>query len=342
MVELFTNNAHGTLLAGISAGDLTLTLNSGQGALFPNPVAPDFFRTSLIRADLSVVEIVKCTARSGDVLTIQRGLEGTTPASFSASDRVRHRPTAGMFEGLAGVPNFEKLAKQIGHVSDGSAFINDWGMSGVSTGGTNSHSGTSASSLQTSIPGVTNITTTGAQIGGMGIAITQGRLWRGNATGRGGFDLWIRWGLVADISAVFGYWGIDTQTSYTGGSPDGRTAVGQCGVGFSSASSPGGNYFVYHSDGSGGPVTAVDTGIARNTTSIMALRVFALPFASQIQIELYDLKSGGASFLYTVTTNLPSTGSLMSARHLLSGAIGASNKLVGCHRFDVNQGEPIL
>ena len=42
------------------------------------------------------IEIVKCTARSTDTLTIVRAQEGTTASAFSSSDKVELRITAGV------------------------------------------------------------------------------------------------------------------------------------------------------------------------------------------------------------------------------------------------------
>lgn len=345
MVELFANNAHGLFNAPITAGDLSLTLQAGQGALFPNPTGGDFFRTSLIRADLTAREVVFCTARSGDVLTIQRGKEGTTPATFSALDRVRHRPTAGMLDLVFSTPNLEKRIRQIGHVSDGVSFISDWGMSGVSTGGTASRSGVSNASQQASIPGVVHTATTTLQVCGYGICATQGRLWRGNAANCGGFDLWIRFAVPGDASGAHAYFGLDTNTSatYSGGSPDTRTTVGQIGIGWSNAAAPGTNFRLFHNDGGGGPVGSIDTGIARDQISAFAVRYYAPPNASFVEVEFYNLRTGQV-FLQTVTSGmgLPSNGVHLNARHSAIGAIGVAIKLLGAHKFNVNQGEPVI
>ena len=89
----FANNAYGTLNASIASGDTSLTLSSGQGARFPSLGAGDYFYATLIDTSNNL-EIVKCTARASDVLTITRGQEGTTARAYTVGDRVELRVTA--------------------------------------------------------------------------------------------------------------------------------------------------------------------------------------------------------------------------------------------------------
>lgn len=89
----FANNAYGTLNASISSSDASLTLASGQGARFPSLGAGDFFYCTLIDTSNNL-EVVKCTARSSDVLTITRAQESTTARAFTVGDRVELRVTA--------------------------------------------------------------------------------------------------------------------------------------------------------------------------------------------------------------------------------------------------------
>ena len=91
-----TNNAFGTLAAGINSSATSITLTSGQGARFPSLSAGDYFYATLIDTSNNL-EIVKCTARSTDVLTIVRAQESTTARSYSTGDRVEIRLTAATF-----------------------------------------------------------------------------------------------------------------------------------------------------------------------------------------------------------------------------------------------------
>ena len=91
-----TNNAFGTLAAGINSSATSITLTSGQGARFPTLGAGDYFYATLIDTSNNL-EIVKCTARSTDVLTVTRAQESTTARSYSAGDRIEIRLTAQTF-----------------------------------------------------------------------------------------------------------------------------------------------------------------------------------------------------------------------------------------------------
>lgn len=89
----FANSAFATLAAGINNSATSITLTTGQGARFPSLGAGDYFYATLIDASNNL-EIVKCTARSTDVLTVTRAQEGTTARSFSTGDRIELRITA--------------------------------------------------------------------------------------------------------------------------------------------------------------------------------------------------------------------------------------------------------
>lgn len=92
MTFLFENNAESTLAAGITDSELSLTVQSGDGALFPNPTGGDTFRATLTDASNNI-EIVDVTARTGDVFTIVRGQEGTIAKAYLSSDNVGLRLT---------------------------------------------------------------------------------------------------------------------------------------------------------------------------------------------------------------------------------------------------------
>jgi len=91
-----TNNAFATLAAGINSSATSITLTSGQGARFPTLTASDYFYATLVDTSNNL-EIVKCTARSTDVLTVVRGQESTTARAYSTGDRIEIRLTAQTF-----------------------------------------------------------------------------------------------------------------------------------------------------------------------------------------------------------------------------------------------------
>lgn len=98
MTQLFANNAASELASAVTSGAVSLTLKTGDGAKFPSPVGGDFFLVTLyqkVGQDEINHEIVKCTARAGDVLTAVRAQEGTTARAFNVDDPVELRLTAG-------------------------------------------------------------------------------------------------------------------------------------------------------------------------------------------------------------------------------------------------------
>lgn len=102
-MQLFANNADSELNGAITSVATSITLKTGGGAKFPTPTGGDFFLVTMFQkvgATELNHEIVKCTARSGDVLTVVRAQEGTTGFAFSNADPVELRFTKGSAENL--------------------------------------------------------------------------------------------------------------------------------------------------------------------------------------------------------------------------------------------------
>lgn len=83
------NRAVSTLASDVTDVATSWTLATGEGAKFPT--TGDFHVTC-------EDEIVKCTSRSSDVLTVVREQEGTTGAAHVAGKSVELRITAGVVE----------------------------------------------------------------------------------------------------------------------------------------------------------------------------------------------------------------------------------------------------
>lgn len=98
MPAILKNNAVSRLAATITVDDLQLSVSAGDGSKFPALTAGQWFPLTLMRAD-GTLEIIRVTARNGDLLTIVRGQEGTAPLAFSAGDRVELRATAELLNG---------------------------------------------------------------------------------------------------------------------------------------------------------------------------------------------------------------------------------------------------
>lgn len=98
MAQLFSNNATATLASAITNIATSITLTTGHGARFNAPTGGD--HELLTFTDGVNVEIVKVTARSGDVLTVTRGQEGTAGRAWASSNTTVY---AGITKGTLGV-----------------------------------------------------------------------------------------------------------------------------------------------------------------------------------------------------------------------------------------------
>jgi hypothetical protein len=95
MTRLYTNNAVSTLSAAITTtGQTSIVLVDASA--FPTPTSPDFFTCTITQAGSAETswEEVKCTGRSGNTLTVVRGQEGSTAATWAIGDKVEIRWTA--------------------------------------------------------------------------------------------------------------------------------------------------------------------------------------------------------------------------------------------------------
>jgi hypothetical protein len=97
MALKLANNAVSRLASSLAVGDTTLPVSTGEGAKFPTLAGGDWFPLTVVKADGSL-EIMRCTARSGDNLTVTRAQESTTAKTFSAGDRVELRMTAATYD----------------------------------------------------------------------------------------------------------------------------------------------------------------------------------------------------------------------------------------------------
>jgi hypothetical protein len=98
MPVLFTNNATTTLGSSILSTDTSLTVASGQGALFPS-TSSGYFHVALVDSSNNL-EFVKVTGRSSDTFTIVRAQGGTTARAYNAGDKVELRLIAEALQNL--------------------------------------------------------------------------------------------------------------------------------------------------------------------------------------------------------------------------------------------------
>jgi len=120
MAQVFANNAATVLNGAVAAEDTVLIVAHAAG--FPEPTAGDFFLATLIGYDSNgnenAWEIVKCTERDGNSLTVQRSQEGSTARAWADATRVELRMTAGTLNNLAAVivPDLSSVQSKPGDV----------------------------------------------------------------------------------------------------------------------------------------------------------------------------------------------------------------------------------
>lgn len=129
------NNAFGTLASSITNSATSITLTTGQGARFPTLGAGDYFYATLIDTTNNL-EVVKCTARSTDVLTVTRAQENTTARAYSAGDRIEIRITAATFEEATAVADGEVTTAKLADAAVTSAKLaSGAAVANIATGG---------------------------------------------------------------------------------------------------------------------------------------------------------------------------------------------------------------
>lgn len=94
--QIFTNNAASVLSTAVNTSVTSLVLSNA--AKFPSPTGGDWFYAALVGLDGNGTEIsweiVKCTARATNTLTVIRAQEGTVAAAWPGGTRVELRITA--------------------------------------------------------------------------------------------------------------------------------------------------------------------------------------------------------------------------------------------------------
>jgi hypothetical protein len=93
MKLLFANNVVQSLVIAAASNDQYLTVDNG--AVFPAPaVGIEAFYVTLQSPGGGAVEIALCTARAGNVLTVQRGADSTAARPWVVGDTISMRTTA--------------------------------------------------------------------------------------------------------------------------------------------------------------------------------------------------------------------------------------------------------
>lgn len=112
MALKLANNAVSRLASPITASSTTIALTPGDGAKFPTLSAGDWFPITVVKSD-GTLEIMRCTARTNDTLTVTRAQEGTAAVAFAAGDRVELRLTAAACDEIASIQDSEVTTSKL-------------------------------------------------------------------------------------------------------------------------------------------------------------------------------------------------------------------------------------
>lgn len=125
MPQLFSNNARSALASSITDVATSLTVTTGHGSKFPSPSGSDYSLLTLVGFDANgnenAWEIVKCTGRASDVLTIVRAQESTSAAAWGAGATVESRVTKGTIERFQTIVNDQNSAARWAGSAGGTA-----------------------------------------------------------------------------------------------------------------------------------------------------------------------------------------------------------------------------
>jgi hypothetical protein len=314
VAELFTNGARGRLLNGISAVDTSLTLRSGQGALFPTFGVGDFSWLVLEQgpaANPTKREIVRAGPRSGDAITILRAQQGTIAQAFDPGARVEIRLTAATLASFQDVLGYNRMFLTGAVLPQNDNAIGVCGAMQVGTPTTHPGVTPDLTSLGRSIPREKFDGSGNSDYPGTGTA-DQGRIGvRGTPPNIGGMEILARFMIETNILGSRKFLGLSnimTTNRFSALNPSGRTSDAVVGIGQEDSTPVSGNWQLYHSAGAGS-VTQVDTGVPKVVGNLCQLRIWSPRGVARWYVELIDFEAG-TRFFTSLTTNIPdgSTG----------------------------------
>jgi|688.fasta_scaffold00761_47 hypothetical protein len=105
MVVKLKNNASTTIPNVVESSATEITVAANTGSVFPSLTAGDYFYATIASVE-NDYEVVKVTARSGDVLTVVRAQEGTLALLFPRNSQIALRVTVQNLQSIVDDLNF--------------------------------------------------------------------------------------------------------------------------------------------------------------------------------------------------------------------------------------------
>ena len=105
---LFANQAQTAFALPVASTDTTITVAAGTGSYFPAPSTNQAIKLTIVSTQSQLInEIILCTNITNDVLTVQRGQEGTVPRAWAVGSYVINLMTAGTGNAFAQIYGLE-------------------------------------------------------------------------------------------------------------------------------------------------------------------------------------------------------------------------------------------
>lgn len=120
---IVANNVASQMVTNVGPSDTAILVAAGQGARFPSPAGGQYFYVTAVHYATGAVEVMKCTSRTLDTLTVVRGQDGTAAISLVTGSVLEMREVAAIFQEI----DYRTFANTANGalVLDGSALVPD-------------------------------------------------------------------------------------------------------------------------------------------------------------------------------------------------------------------------
>jgi len=136
---VFANLARSSLAGAMNTTDISLSVQAGGGAQFPSPTTGQQFAMTLTDAATGLLkEIVYCTAKVGDTMTVVRGQEGYPALNWAPGDPIANLWTAGQAAAMLQTGQFQSQSPNYA----------------VDVGTTNAYVGSYSPTISVPVPGM--------------------------------------------------------------------------------------------------------------------------------------------------------------------------------------------
>jgi len=161
----------------------------------------------------------------------------------------------------------------------------------------------------------------------VGVRTAYGQWWRGTATGEGGFFFNAVFSQNTNVSGHTAFVGFCATTDALSGTASSMTSM--LGIGYDTSDTAAGNWYIMRNDASG-TATKVDTGIARNTTSVIEFAAYCKGASGSVTVQVTNRSTSSITFPATAySTDLPSSTAFLAVKsEILNGSTTSNGGLL--------------